>query len=122
MRRWQIAALLALALLAGCAGVARQKTEFYLLEALADPAPISKLQGDAWLGLGPVTLARYLDRPQMVTRVGGNRLVIDALNHSLAGRGEPVVYLSGPDGCGHQRPCRCRRDDPRACRRLPLYR
>ena len=32
--------------------------------------------------------------------VGGNRLVIDALNHSLAGRGEPVIYLSGPDGCG----------------------
>ena len=80
MRRWQIAALLALALLAGCVGVARQKTEFYLLEALADPAPISKLQGDAWLGLGPVTLARYLDRPQMVTRSGPGRVRLAELH------------------------------------------
>ena len=32
--------------------------------------------------------------------VGANQLVIDALTHSLAGRGEAVIYLSGPDGCG----------------------
>ena len=32
--------------------------------------------------------------------VGSNQMVIDALTHSLAGHGETVIYLSGPDGCG----------------------
>ena len=32
--------------------------------------------------------------------VGANRMVIDALADSLAGHGEAVIYLSGPDGCG----------------------
>ena len=41
MKRWQtgIPLALSLILLAGCAGVARQKTEFYLLEALAELQP-----------------------------------------------------------------------------------
>ncbi len=84
MKHWQTGMVLALTLLAGCAGVARQKTEFYLLEALADPVSVSELGADAWLGFGPVTLARYLDRPQIVTRSGPGRLRLAEL-HQWAG-------------------------------------
>ena len=84
MKHWHMAASMALILLAGCAGIARQTTQFYLLEALAEPAPVSELEGEAWLGLGPVTLARYLDRPQMVTRSGPGRLHLAEL-HQWAG-------------------------------------
>jgi len=84
MKQWQMGALMALTLLAGCAGIARQQTQFYLLEPLAEPAPVAKIERDAWLGLGPVTLARYLDRPQMVTRIGPGRLHLAEL-HQWAG-------------------------------------
>jgi uncharacterized protein len=65
-----------LALLAGCAD--SQPTRFYTLSALAD-APGGTLRAnlpELTVGVGPVTLPPYLDRPQLVTRVGGNRMVL----------------------------------------------
>jgi uncharacterized lipoprotein YmbA len=53
------------------AGCASQPSRFYLLSAVPSPetAPLgtSTEQGPT-IGVGPVTLPRYLDRPQIVTR------------------------------------------------------
>jgi uncharacterized lipoprotein YmbA len=72
-----LAACLAAGLgLAGCAQ--SQPTRFYTLSGLAAeagetlPAPAP----DITVGVGPVTLPAYLDRPQLVTRAGSNRMVL----------------------------------------------
>jgi uncharacterized protein len=68
-----IAGLLALA---GCAN--GQPTRFYTLSALADApggTPRANLP-ELTVGVGPVTLPPYLDRPQLVTRAGDNRVVL----------------------------------------------
>ena len=70
------AILAALLALAGCAD--NQPTRFYTLSALTD-APGGKppaTLADLTVGIGPVTLPPYLDRPQLVTRAGGNRMVL----------------------------------------------
>ncbi|MHC4712865.1 MAG: PqiC family protein [Planctomycetota bacterium] len=66
-------ALLAL-LLAGCGSTAPSR--FYVLEPMVEngDAPSAQLATESSVGIGPVTLPEYLDRPQMVTRAGGNRL------------------------------------------------
>jgi uncharacterized protein len=62
--------LLAL-LLGGCADT--PPTRFYVLSAMSDQAAPAPGKGIA-IGIGPVTLPQYLNRPQIVTRIGGNRL------------------------------------------------
>jgi uncharacterized lipoprotein YmbA len=61
---------------AGCAD--SQPTRFYTLAALPD-APSEAMPArtsDLSVGVGPVTLPPYLDRPQLVTRAGSNRAVL----------------------------------------------
>jgi uncharacterized protein len=66
----------ACALLAACAGTT--PTHFYTLSSLmaapgeAMPAAAKNLT----LGVGPVTLPEYLNRPQIVTRDGSNRMIL----------------------------------------------
>lgn len=83
------ACVLAIAL-AGCSALARdilapQKdvSKFYLLTPTADapasapaaaPASTSAAAGDFTLGLGPIKLPPYLDRPEIVTRAAPNRI------------------------------------------------
>lgn len=67
---WRPAALLALLIATGCA--ASQPTRFYLLTPL-HPAPPGSAAGPA-VGLRPVELPAELDRPQIVTRSGENRV------------------------------------------------
>ena len=60
---------------------------------------------DFTVGVGPVTLPPYLDRPQLVTRAGGNRVVladIDSWVEPLEGMfarvlGENLALLLGTD-------------------------
>jgi hypothetical protein len=62
--------------LASCAD--SQPTRFYTLAAMPD-APgeaMPALPPDLSVGIGPVTLPPYLDRPQLVTRAGSNRAVL----------------------------------------------
>lgn len=65
------------ALLAGCApktGPAR----FYRLEPEAAPqAATEPARSSRVIGLGPVRIPGYLDRPQIVTGAPGNRLILD---------------------------------------------
>jgi len=65
--------LLCFALLAltGCPGNA--PTRLYVLTATTDKPASTSPEGAA-IGVGPITLPKYLDRPQIVTRVAANSL------------------------------------------------
>lgn len=66
-----------------------QDTRYYLLEPVSapdGPKTAPALSADTVIGVGPVTLASYLDRPQIVTRLRGNRIRVDEFNRW----GEPL--------------------------------
>ena len=66
-------AILALTALIGCS--ASQPTQFYTLSGLN--AASEPTDGKAMrLGVGPVYLPAYLDRPQVVTRSGANQMTV----------------------------------------------
>ena len=105
-RRLAILAVLAAGLaMAGCAET--PPTRFYTLSPLEDapggtpPANLPELT----VGVGTVTLPPYLDRPQLVTRAGGNRMVLadfDSWVEPLQGMftrvlGENLALLLGTD-------------------------
>jgi uncharacterized protein len=69
--------LLAAVLVAGCASPAKS---FYVLTA-AGPVPSG---GGVGIGVGPVALAEYLDRPNLVTQQAPNQLAV-AEDHRWAG-------------------------------------
>lgn len=72
--RYWVALLFVGLLLATQDGCARSKSSrFYLLSAESQAEGVTR-QGDLALGIGPIELPEYLDRPQIVTRSGGNRL------------------------------------------------
>ena len=79
--RHVLAALLLV--VAGCSG--SPPTEFYTLSGMQLP-PGGPSAAKTVVGVGPVTLPDYLDRPQIVTRASGNRVVLASF-HSWV---EPV--------------------------------
>jgi uncharacterized protein len=66
-----IASLVGLLLLASCGS--GTPSRFYVLTPLAAGKPTHTLDGPG-LGVGPVVVPQYLDRPQVVTRTSDNRL------------------------------------------------
>ncbi|MEW6742114.1 MAG: PqiC family protein [Planctomycetota bacterium] len=50
---------------------------FYVLNSISTPPAATGANADLVIGVGPVKIADYLDRPQMVRRAGENELVID---------------------------------------------
>lgn len=66
-----------LVLLAGCSSPA---TRFYVLSARPTQAPMN-LGQEVAIGVGPVELPDYLDRPQIVTRSGQNELKLADFDH-----------------------------------------
>jgi hypothetical protein len=71
-RRRAIAGLALAGLLAGCA--VTQPTNFYTLSPVSE-SDIAKRSANALvIGLGPITLPQYLDRPDIVTREGSNQM------------------------------------------------
>lgn len=79
MHWWGVVGL-SLVLLLGCAST--PPSSFYVLtpiqEASARNGDLSG--GGVSLGLGPVVFPQFLDRPQLVTRGGSNRLDVDEFN------------------------------------------
>ncbi len=68
------AALLAGAILAGCVG-ASPAARFYLLSPHVEPGPnVQDEDPGVFLLVGPVDVASYLDRPQIITRSGANEV------------------------------------------------
>src|SRR5882762_7561588 len=77
---------IALLVLSGCFG-STPPTQFYLLPSptSVDTAPPSSAsQRDLTIGVGPVTLPPYLDRPQIVTRASRAKLVLADFDHWAA--------------------------------------
>lgn len=78
--RWILVGLTAVWLVTGCASTP-QAQFFMLAEPPATHAAVSGSSDDGpSLAIGPVELPRYLDRPQIVTRGPGNRLLVDEFN------------------------------------------
>ncbi|GAB0058447.1 hypothetical protein SIID45300_02796 [Candidatus Magnetaquicoccaceae bacterium FCR-1] len=72
-----------LGILAGCAGSGSPPTRFFLLTAQIGQEE-GRVGMDRKAGLvvelEPVELPQYLNRPEMVTRAGGNRLQLERMN------------------------------------------
>lgn len=92
-RRLPVACLLALTLLAGCA--ASEPARFYTLAPQApEPAtaaPVPAREGVGAVGLSPVAMPRYLDRPQLVTRTDANTLELSEFDKWA----EPLADMIG---------------------------
>ena len=74
-------------LLSGCGG-SSQRVEFYTLNPLTEmqaSANSSEANKKISIGVGPVVIPEMLDRPQIVTRSGPNKLNVDEF-HRWAGR------------------------------------
>lgn len=74
----------ALLFLGGCVSRATAPTKFYILSPLIGPE--TRKQDAAGencpsIGIGPVHLPSYLDRPQIVTRISPNELRLAELDH-----------------------------------------
>jgi len=64
----------------GCTG-SSQPTKFYILNPIATVGPAKHTSTDApTIGIGPISLPKYLDRPEIVTRLGPNRVIVDEFN------------------------------------------
>ncbi len=64
-------------ILGGCIGGKSSPAKFYVLSALPSPETPKKVvaaEHGLAIGVGPVSLPPYLDRPEIVTRSGGNKL------------------------------------------------
>ena len=75
-----LAAMLAVLLLAGCAGKS-PRVDFYVLSA--DARAVAGLAGSCStqaISVGPVSWPRYLDQPRIITRAGTNRLEASEFN------------------------------------------
>lgn len=105
-RRWSGIRLLGVAavlLVAGCAST--PPSAFYTLTPLPEASGLAGDRGGGGIavGLGPVSFPQFLDRPQIVTRDGANRLVVNEF-HRWGGTvqddflrvwGENLAYLLG---------------------------
>jgi uncharacterized lipoprotein YmbA len=82
LTRWLCALLI---LLAGCRAFLPRapKSEFFLLTTLDPPAPAAPDRADARAApsilVGPVVLPGYLDRPEIVTRMGANQVQVEEI-------------------------------------------
>ena len=71
-------AMVGLFMLAGCGST--PPTAFYTLNPLRASLPTAQTgasRNDITIGVGPVTIPEFLDRPQIVTRTTANRLDVD---------------------------------------------
>ncbi len=79
-----IACFIGSVLLSGCTATSTP-THFYILNSITAPQPTSPTaKRSPTLGIGPVSIPRYLDRPEIVSRQGPNTLKIDEF-HQWAG-------------------------------------
>ena len=71
MRRY---ALLALVLFAACLGPRQDPSAFFLLSPVPPPAAESPVPVS--IGLGPIAIPGYLDRPQVIVRLSDNEVAL----------------------------------------------
>ena len=88
IRMWMIAA--ALLAVVGCGTT--QPSTFYQLTQTAD-TQLSGLERGLAVGIGPVNVASYLDRPQVVIRGAGHRLEMSEFNRWVEPLTESISRL-----------------------------
>jgi uncharacterized lipoprotein YmbA len=74
-------------LFTGCSS-SSSKAQFYTLNSISSTRPDAPMATDGQplsIGIGPVSIPQVLDRPQIVTRTGPNKMQIDEF-HRWAGR------------------------------------
>jgi uncharacterized protein len=86
--RYCLTWILLLLLINGCVGKTT-RTQFYILDPVSSPSKRVRLPANIGvIGVGPVRIPKYLDRPQIVTRSGRNEIRVNEL-HQWAG---PLKY------------------------------
>ncbi|MGD2031141.1 MAG: PqiC family protein [Gammaproteobacteria bacterium] len=75
MRR-TIFAMAAAVLLTACISSSPQSRFYTLFAKEPGAGTVRAAIGDEWVGIGPIDIPSYLDRPQVVTRGEGHRLVV----------------------------------------------
>jgi uncharacterized lipoprotein YmbA len=75
---WRLALLPLVASLLGLGACASTPSRFYILNTLpaSETVPATAAEQGPVIGVGPITLPKYLERPQLVTRVGRNQLAL----------------------------------------------
>ena len=84
-----VSIMAAIFLLAACATTPR--ANFYTLNG-ADPGK-ADVRFPLVVAIGPVDLPQYLDRPHIVTQVGGNRLSVDEFNRWAGALEEDITRV-----------------------------
>lgn len=80
-------------LLVACASPS-PPARFYTLQALVPAADQGSLDfGDQWVGIGPVRIPDYMDRPQLVTRGEGHRIEIHEFDRWADGIVDRVLIV-----------------------------
>jgi uncharacterized protein len=75
---WRLAVVTFVASLLGLGACASTPSRFYILNTLpaSETVPATVAERGPVIGVGPITLPKYLDRPQIVTRASGNQLTL----------------------------------------------
>lgn len=92
--RNRLIALFLSLLLSGCAGTPSQPTRFYRLDSQPMAAGALSLKpqaGQKLVGIGPVTLATYLDRPQIIERRSPHGLRLHEFDHWAGSLQENII-------------------------------
>jgi len=74
-----VAVSLGVAVGTGCFGPRADETQFFILTSVEEPRGAASAPAEVTVGLGPITFPAYLNRPQVVTRLGPNQ--VDVSNH-----------------------------------------
>ncbi len=78
---------------AGCAPIT-QPSRFYILDSIADQTANRHIL-DKTVAVGPVRLPKYLDRPNLVTRVGDNQLNLAEYDRWAGSLKEDILRVIG---------------------------
>lgn len=63
--------------LTGCIGGTSQKSSYYVFTASEKPVSMQDPASEIYIGVGPVKIPEFLDRPEVVTRQGKNSLFVN---------------------------------------------
>jgi uncharacterized protein len=102
-RNSRLAALALMLLFGGCTVLAPQKdeTRFFVLMPVQDGAAVSPAAGAAsqplTIGLGPITIPAYVNRPEVVTRVSESELKVSDTDRWGESLGTNVARVLGSD-------------------------
>jgi uncharacterized lipoprotein YmbA len=88
-----LTAILLPLVLVGCAS-SSPPARFYTLQALVPPVEHGSIDfGDQWVGIGPVRVPDYLDRPQIVTRGDVHRIQIHEFDRWADRVGDRILIV-----------------------------